>query len=75
MSTNILPNLARADNGTSPPCPRCGASAIALEWAPMADGRRHIRETCATCRRFRRWAPQTAAAIAAADAAAKGGGQ
>lgn len=50
------------------PCPRCGCPDRApLQWQIYAPGLRHIREACAGCGRWIRWAPQTPEACAEAD--------
>lgn len=49
-------------------CIHCGSTdPPTLKWFTMFDGRRHIREDCAKCGRWRRWAPQTPEAIAEAE--------
>ena len=53
-------------------CPECGCDESVLLWQTIADGRRHIREECALCGRYIRWAPQTAQAMAEATAGAQG---
>lgn len=40
-----------------------------FQWQALEDGRRAIRQTCARCGRFLRWAPQMSPFIALANAA------
>jgi hypothetical protein len=45
---------------TSPaPCRRCGSTALHHAWQRFAGGTRHVREDCARCGAYRRYAPRT----------------
>jgi hypothetical protein len=51
-------------------CRRCGGTDLRLYWQQLAGaGGRAIRADCRRCRRFVAFVPQTAANVAAADAA------
>ena len=50
-------------------CPRCGGSDLAFAWQTFANGTRHIRVSCTPCGAYVRYAPQTPANVARADAA------
>jgi hypothetical protein len=40
-----------------PACP-CGCDRPRFRWAPMRDGRRHLRAECSECGRFIKFVPQ-----------------
>jgi hypothetical protein len=41
-------------------CPQCGAAEFRTYWQTFADGSRHVRVDCARCKKFVRYAKQTA---------------
>lgn len=50
-------------------CLRCGGTDLASAWQTFANGTRHIRVSCVPCGAYVRYAPQTPANVARADAA------
>lgn len=50
-------------------CPRCGGIDLTFAWQTFANGTRHIRVSCVPCGAYVRYAPQTPANVARADAA------
>lgn len=50
-------------------CSKCGPIKPLLAWETFADGKRHIRATCPSCRRHIRWAEQTQGTVEEADRA------
>lgn len=42
------------------PCPRCGTCETRVNWQTFTNGTKHLRESCACCDRYVRYAKQTA---------------